>query len=235
MGFHFSTLLIDFSFFFGFIDFKINGKEKALATLRKPRHKICRSAGFCLYGNPKCPSIKRPFPPGHRPKSLRKKKSPYGEQLLEKQKLRLYYGLMEKQFYRTFEKSAKMHGNTADNFLKLLESRLMTVVYRACFAKSVFDARQLIRHGHIEVNGKRVTIPSYLVKKGDIVSIKQESKNLQRVQESLKKLEGKIKPTPYIEMLEDGYSCKFLGIENTNDIPVDPRINIQKIVEFYSK
>ncbi len=206
-----------------------------MATLRKPRHKICRSAGFCLFNDPKCPSIKRPFPPGHRPKSLRKKKSSYGEQLLEKQKLRFYYGLMEKQFYRTFEKASTMHGNTADNFLKLLESRLMTVVYRLCFAKSVYDARQLISHGHIEVNGKRVTIPSYLVKKGDIISVKESSRKLMRIQESLKRLDGKIKPVPYLEILQDGFSGTFLGIETISDIPIDPRINIQKIVEFYSK
>ncbi|MFN3605427.1 MAG: 30S ribosomal protein S4 [Leptonema sp. (in: bacteria)] len=206
-----------------------------MATLRKPRHKICRYAGFCLFGDPKCPSIKRPFPPGHRPKSLRKKKSPYGEQLLEKQKLRFYYGLMEKQFYRTFEKAARMHGNTADNFLKLLESRLMTAVYRLCFAKSIFDARQLIRHGHIMVNEKRVTIPSYSLKVGDVIGVKESSRKLERIQESLKRLEDKIKPVPYLEILEDGYSGRFLGIENISDIPIDPRINIQKIVEFYSK
>jgi small subunit ribosomal protein S4 len=206
-----------------------------LATIRKPRHKICRSTGFCLYGNPKCPSTKRPYPPGYRPESFRKKKSPYGEQLLEKQKLRLTYGMMEKQFYNTFEKASKMHGNTADNFIKLLESRLMTVVYRLCLAKSVFDARQLISHGHITVNGKRVTIPSYQVKIGDIIGVVEKSKDLARIKEALERKQGKTHPVPYIEVQSDGISGKFLGIENIQDVPLDPRINVQKIVEFYSK
>ncbi len=206
-----------------------------MATLRKPRHKICRTAGFCLYGDPKCPSIKRPYSPGHRPESRRKKKSPYGEQLLEKQKLRLTYGLMEKQFYRTFEKASRMHGNTADNFIKLLESRLMTIVYRLCFAKSVFDARQLISHGHVTVNGKRVTIPSYQVRPNDVIGISEKSRNLSRILESLERRKSEFKPAPYFEILSHPFEAKFLGIQNILDVPLDPRINIQKIVEYYSK
>ncbi len=188
-----------------------------------------------MYGNPKCPSYKRPYAPGYRPESFRKKKSPYGEQLLEKQKLRLTYGMMEKQFYNTFEKASRMHGNTADNFLKLLESRLMTLVYRLSFAKTVFDARQLISHGHVTVNGKRVTIPNYHVKPGDVISLAEKSKNLQRVKEALERRKDKVNPIPYLEIQPDGISGKFLGIENISDIPLDPRINVQKIVEFYSK
>ncbi|MCX7811359.1 MAG: 30S ribosomal protein S4 [Leptospiraceae bacterium] len=206
-----------------------------MATIRKPRHKICRYAGFCLYGDPKCPSVKRPYAPGYRPESFRKKKSPYGEQLLEKQKLRLYYGMMEKQFYNTFEKASKMHGNTSDNFIKLLESRLMTVVYRLCLAKTVFEARQLISHGHITVNGKRVTIPSYHLKPGDIVGVVEKSKDLARIKEAMERRQGKTHPVPYIEVQPDGISGKFLGIQNIQDVPLDPRFNIEKIVEFYSK
>ncbi len=206
-----------------------------MATIRKPKHKICRSAGFCLYGNPKCPSKKRPFPPGYRPESFRKKKSPYGEMLLEKQKLRFTYGMMERQFRNTFEKASRMHGNTADNFLILLESRLMTLVYRLCLAKTVYDARQLISHGHITVNGKRVTIPSYHVRVGDIIGVHENSMDLERIKDALKRREGSSHPVPYLEVQADGISGKFLGISNIQDIPIDPRIDIQKIIEYYSK
>ena len=125
-----------------------------MATISGPKHKICRTVGYCIYNSPKCPSIKRPYAPGHRPNARRKKRSPYSEQLLEKQKLRLTYGMMEKQFYRTFTQAVRMTGNQADNFLKLLESRLMTLVFRLGLVRSIFDARQLINHGHVTVDGK---------------------------------------------------------------------------------
>ena len=205
-----------------------------MATIRGPKHKICRTVGYCLYSNPKCPAVKRPYPPGHRANNRRKKKSSYGEQLLEKQKLRLTYGLMEKQFYRTFEKASRMHGNTADNFLILLESRLMTLVERMGMARTIFDARQLINHGHVTINGRRVDIPSYQVKNGDLIGLKPSSAELGRVKHSLEMRVSDSRPTPYIEIQSDGVTAKFLGIENTTDIPVT-RINVQKIVEYYSR
>lgn len=206
-----------------------------MATIRKPRHKICRSAGYCLYNDLKCPSIKRPFAPGHRPDSRRKKKSPYGEQLLEKQKLRLTYGMMEKQFYRIFERASKMHGNKSDNFLTLLETRLMTLVYRLGLARSVFDARQLITHGHITINGRRMDIPSYQVKVNEIIGVDEASKNLDRIKLGLENRQNPTNPVPYLEVQEDGISGKYLGITNTVDIPTADRINIARIIEFYSK
>lgn len=205
-----------------------------MATIRKPRHKICRTVGYCLYGSPKCPSVKRPTPPGHHSNSRKKKKSPYGEQLLEKQKLRLTYGLMEKQFYNTFARASRMKGNKSDNFMILLESRLMTLVYRLGLARSMFDARQLIRHGHVTVNGERVTIPSYTVTQGDLIGIHEASKDSVRVKSALETRTSVSSPTPYLEVQSDGVSGKFLGVSNAHDIPVT-RINIQKIVEFYSK
>jgi len=178
--------------------------------------------------------VKRPYAPGHRGDARKKKKSAYGEQLLEKQKLRLTYGLLEKQFYRTFERAGRMHGNTADNFLFLLESRLMTLVYRLGLARSIFDARQLISHGHVTVDGQRVTIPSYSVRTGQIIGLKEESKGIDRVKIALESRVGATNPTPYLEVQSDGVAGKFLGIQSTVDVPVT-RINIQKIVEFYSK
>lgn len=207
-----------------------------MATIRKPRHKICRTVGFCLYGSAKCPTRKqeRNKLPGHRPESARKKKSPYGEQLLEKQKLRLMYGLMEKQFYRTFTHAIKLHGNNADNFLILLESRLMSLVYRMGIARSVFDARQLINHGHVTVDGQGVDIPSFHVKPGQVIGLHADSKELVRVKSGLELRTSNTNPVPYLEVQADGVSAKFLGITNATDIPVG-RVSVQKIVEFYSK
>ncbi|HMU83475.1 MAG TPA: 30S ribosomal protein S4 [Leptospiraceae bacterium] len=206
-----------------------------MATIRKPRHKICRTVGYCLYGSPKCPSVKRPTPPGHHADTRKKKKkSPYGEQLLEKQKLRLTYGLMEKQFYHTFERASRMKGNKSDNFMMLLEGRLMTLVYRLGLARTIFDARQLIRHGHVSVDGQRVDVPSFSVSPGQIIGLTPGSTELDRVKSALETRASVSSPTPYLEVQSDGVSGKFLGIQSVTDIPVT-RINVQKIVEFYSK
>ena len=205
-----------------------------MATIKGPKHKICRTVGYCIYNNPRCPSIKRPYPPGHRGSARRKKRSSYAEQLLEKQKLRLTYGLMEKQFYRTFEEAVRRQGNTADNFMILLESRLMTLVDRVGLARSIFDARQLINHGHVTVDGKRVDIPSYHVKPGQTIGLKESAKELDRVKFGLEMRVSDSNPTPYLEVQSDGVSARFLGIENVVDIPVT-KINVQKIVEYYSR
>jgi small subunit ribosomal protein S4 len=169
-----------------------------LATIRKPKHKICRTVGYCIYNEPKCPSVKRPYPPGQKADARKKKKSPYGEQLLEKQKLRLTYGMLEKQFYR------------------------------------IFDARQLINHGHVTVDGRRVDIPSFHVKSGQVIGLISKSQNLDRVKMGMETRVSATTPTPYIEIQNDGVSGKFIGINSAADIPIS-RINVQKIVEFYSK
>ncbi|MBI3396310.1 MAG: 30S ribosomal protein S4 [Spirochaetia bacterium] len=205
-----------------------------MATMIGPRHKICRTVGYCIYNSPKCPSVKRPYPPGQKKDGRRKKKSAYGEQLLEKQKLRLTYGMFERQFYRTFQRAMRMKGNKSDNFLTLLESRLMTLVYRLGLGRSIFDARQLISHGHVTVDGKRVSIPSFQVKTGQVIGIHPASKELDRLKIALESRVSNTNPTPYLEIQPDGTSGKFTGVVGVSDIPV-ARLNIQKIVEFYSK
>ncbi len=205
-----------------------------MATITRPRHKICRTLGYCIYNAPKCPSSKRPYPPGQKKDTRRKKKSAYGEQLLEKQKLRLTYGLLEGQFYRTFERASRMTGNKSDNFLTLLETRLMTLVFRLGLARSIFDARQLISHGHVMVDGKRVTIPSYQVRKGQMIGVHPASKELDRLKAALETRVSSTNPTTYLEVQPDGVTGKYLGILSVGDIPVT-RVNVQKIVEFYSK
>jgi len=141
---------------------------------------------------------------------------------------------MEKQFYNTFARASRMKGNKSDNFMILLESRLMTIVYRLGLARSMFDGRQLIRHGHVTVNGERVTIPSYNVSVGDVIGVHESSKDSDRIKSALETRTSVSSPTPYLEVQSDGVSGKFLGVTNAHDIPVT-RINIQKIVEFYSK
>ena len=205
-----------------------------MATIRGPKHKICRTVGYCIYSSPKCPSIKRPFPPGQRANARRKKRSSYAEQLLEKQKLRLTYGMMEKQFFRTFQHAVRTHGNTADNFMIQLESRLMTVVNRMGLARSIFDARQLINHGHVTVNGKRVDIPSFHVRVNDIIGLMPSSAALDREKMGMDTRTSSTNPVPYLEIQSDGISAKFLGIQSVADVPVT-RINVQKIVEYYSR
>ena len=205
-----------------------------MATITGPKHKICRTVGYCIYNSPKCPSIKRPYPPGQKENQRRKKKSAYGEQLLEKQKLRLTYGMMEKQFYRSFEEAVRLPGNTADNFITLLERRLMTLVYRLGLARSIFDARQLINHGHVTVDGKKVDIPSYMVNENQVIGVNPKSKDKDRVKLGMETRTSVSHPAPYLEVQEDGISGKFTGILNIEDVPI-VRINVQKIVEFYSK
>lgn len=141
---------------------------------------------------------------------------------------------MEKQFYRTYQRATVMKGNSSDNFLVLLESRLMTLVYRMGLARSIFDARQLINHGHITVDGKRVDIPSYRVAHGQVIGTIEKSKALDRVEYALQNRVSMTAPAPYLEVQEDGISAKFTGIDEIVQIPVT-RINVQKIVEFYSK
>ncbi len=203
-----------------------------MATITGPKHKICRTVGYCIHGSAKCPSIRRPYAPGHRPNARRKKRSAFSEQLLEKQKLRLTYGMMEKQFYATFAEAVHHTGNTADIFLSLLESRLASLVWRMGLARTVWDARQLVNHGHVTVNGQRVDIPSYRVKPGEVIDLHPKAKELDRVKSALQTRVGS--GPGYLELQENGVGAKFLGISSVADIPVT-RINVQKIVEFYSK
>ncbi|MBI5094320.1 MAG: 30S ribosomal protein S4 [Candidatus Hydrogenedentes bacterium] len=129
-----------------------------------PKHKLCRRLGSCIWGSPKCPSIKRPFGPGQHGQNQRRKMSVYGQQLQDKQKVRMHYGLLEAQMRLIFSKAQRMGGVTGTNLLMLLESRLDCIVYRLGFARTITSARQLVVHGHILVNGKKVDRPSFQVK-----------------------------------------------------------------------
>ena len=177
---------------------------------------------------------KRPAP-GKDPKGRAGKRSDYGIQLREKQKLRRIYGMQEKQFSLFFERALRMPGITGENLLVLLERRLDNAVYRLRFAVSRSQARQIVLHGHIKVNGKRVNVPSYLVKPEDVIEIEESSKNLVVIKDALKEY-GKSCVMPWLQLDPDAMKGKLLANPRRSDITdLVGEIKEQMIVEFYSK
>ena len=173
---------------------------------------------------------KKPYAPGIHGNKNQKKLSDYGVQLQEKQKVRFMYGLSEKQFKKTFEKAGKLKGVHGEDFLKLLESRLDNIVYRIGFANTRKAARQLVNHGHILVNGKKVNIPSYRVKPGDVVSIKESDRELAVVKASLEALLNRVEFITYDESKMAGTYVRY---PERNELNAD--INESLIVEFYNR
>ena len=196
-----------------------------------PKSKIARRFGEAIYGADKVLE-KRNFPPGqHGLARKRKKNSEYGEQLSEKQKAKYTYGILEKQFARTYEAAARMGGITGENLLKLLECRLDNVVYRLGIAPTRAAARQLVSHRHICVNGNVVNIPSYALKAGDVVSVREKSKTLEVITESLS---GASRSRfGWLEWDNASMCGKFLQTPEREEIPEN--IKEQLIVELYSK
>lgn len=198
-----------------------------MARYTGPRHKLARRLGISLDGTGK--DLKRNFPPGQHGHN-RRKLSEYGIQLQEKQKLRHMYGVNEKQFRRTFEQASKLQGVLGENFMKLLESRLDNVVYRIGFATTRPQARQLVNHGHILVNGKKVDIPSYRVQPGDVITLREKSRNLAIVKEAL---EARRYLPNYISYNENTMEGTFTRLPEREEMPQE--INEKLIVEFYSR
>ena len=182
----------------------------------------------------KCPINKKRPAPGKDPKNRPGKRSDYGVQLREKQKLKRIYGMQEKQFSLFFERALRMPGITGENLFALLERRLDNVVYRMRFAVSRSQARQIVLHGHVKVNGKRVNIPSYLVRPEDIIEIEENSKNLIIIKDALKEY-GKSGVMPWLHLDPDAMQGKFLVIPRRSDITDLGDIKEQMIVELYSK
>ncbi|HEY8449387.1 MAG TPA: 30S ribosomal protein S4 [Bacillota bacterium] len=203
-----------------------------MARYTGPKHKLCRRVGEPLCGSPKCPALKRPYPPGqHGPAARNRKLSEYGLRLLEKQKLRYMYGLLERQFRRYFERASKGRGNTGERFLRLLETRLDAIVYRMGFARTMAQARQLVRHGHIAVNGRKVDIPSYQVKPGDVVSVREKSRDLAVIREAIET--SRADHPPYLVVDREKLEGKLKYLPERDEIPVT--IDEKLIVEFYSR
>ena len=195
-----------------------------------PKSKIARKFGEAIFGTDKSLE-KKNYPPGqHGLMRKRKKVSEYGTQLLEKQKAKAIYGIQEKQFRRTFEEAARVGGITGENLLRILECRLDNVVYRLGIAPTRAAARQLVSHRHITVNGAVVNIPSYQLRSGDVVGVREKSKSLEVIQESLS---GGRSRYSWLEWEGSQMSGKFLQKPEREEIPEN--IKEQLIVELYSK
>ena len=199
------------------------------------KHKIDRRLGCNLWGRPKSPFNKRPSRPGqHGASGMRRKLSDYGNQLFAKQKLRFYYGdLTEKQFRRIYDKASNIKGDTSEILIELLERRLDAIVYRMKFVPTIFAARQLVNHGHIKVNGKRVNIPSYSVKDGDEISLKDKSKEILVIQEAIISQEREI--PEYIEVDIKEFKGRFLRAPLMHDVPYPVTMEPNLVIEYYSR
>jgi small subunit ribosomal protein S4 len=182
----------------------------------------------------KCPINKKRSAPGKDPKARPGKRSDYGLQLREKQKLKRIYGMQEKQFSLFFERALRMSGITGENLFVLLERRLDNVVYRLRFASSRSQARQLVLHGHVLVNGKRVNVPSFLVRAEDEIEIRERSKGLVVIKDSLREF-GRSGVMPWLSLDPDALKGKFLVAPRRSDITDLMDIKEQMIVELYSK
>tara|TARA_Y100000590_G_scaffold273243_1_gene306769 strand:+ start:231 stop:848 length:618 start_codon:yes stop_codon:yes gene_type:complete len=198
------------------------------------KHKVDRRLKVNLWGRPKSPFNSRNFPPGQHGKSKRGKASDYGTQLEAKQKMKFYYGNMnERQFRNVYRKAIKKKGNTTENLVGFLERRLDTVIYRAKFATTVFLSRQLINHGHISVNGKKVNIPSYLVKAEDTIEVKSKSKDMAIIAGSIVSKEREV--PDYIQMDEKNKKAKLIRVPKFSEIPYPTLMEPNLVIEYYSR
>ncbi len=197
------------------------------------KYKIDRRMGENIWGRPKSPVNKRSYGPGQHGQRRKGKPSDFGIQLRAKQKLKGYYGnITEKQFVRIYTEAARRKGNTSENLISLLESRLDAVVYRAKFVPTPFAARQFVNHGHVLVNGKRVNIASYRVKPGDVVSVRERSRNMALVLEALQSNE---RDTPdYITVDVKGMSATFVRAPELAEVPYPVKMEPNLVVEFYA-
>ena len=197
------------------------------------KYKLDRRMGENIWGRPKSPINARSYGPGQHGQRRKSKVSDFGLQLRAKQKLKGYYGnLTEKQFARTYNEAARRKGNTSENLIALLESRLDAIVYRAKFVPTPFAARQFVNHGHIMVNGKRVNIPSYRVKVGDVVQVRERSRNMALVLEALQLAE---RDTPdYLEVDAKAITVKYLRMPELAEVPYPVKMEPNLVVEFYA-
>lgn len=193
-----------------------------------PKFKLSRRLGISLSGSGK--ELKRPFPPGQHGANQRRKISGYGLQLMEKQKLRHMYGLNEKQFRNLYEKANKMQGIVGENFMILLERRLDNLVYRFGLSNSRAGARQLVAHGHVTVNGKKVDIPSYTCQPDDVIGLRERSRGLSAIKDALANRNF----TPeYLDFNDQALEGKFVRLPERSELA--PEIDETQIVEFYSR
>ena len=198
------------------------------------KHKVDRRLKVNLWGRPKSPFNTRNYPPGQHGKSKRGKPSDYGTQLEAKQKMKFYYGNMnERQFRNAYRKAIQKKGNTSENLIGFLERRLDIIIYRAKFATTVFSARQLINHGHIKINGKKVNIPSYLVRAEDTIEIKDKSKEIATIIGALVSKEREV--PDYIQMDEKLKKAKLIRVPKFSEVPYPIIMEPSLVIEYYSR
>ena len=197
------------------------------------KYKLDRRMGENIWGRPKSPINSRAYGPGQHGQRRKGKTSDYGLQLRAKQKLKGYYGnLTEKQFSRIYQEADRRKGNTSENLIALLESRLDAVVYRSKFVPTPFAARQFVNHGHVLVNGKRVNIPSFRVKPGDVVSVRERSRSMALVLEALQSQE---RDTPdYVTVDVKAMSATFVRAPELAEVPYPVKMEPNLVVEFYA-
>ena len=207
-----------------------------MARYTGPVCRLCRREKMKLFlkgakcDTMKCPIERRPYPPGEHGRG-RIRESEYLFQLREKQKARRIYGVLEKQFRNLYEEASRQEGITGENLLRMLELRLDNVVYRAGWASSRPQARQLVRHGHLAVNGRRVTIPSYRVKKGDVVSVRDKARSMIVLRHNMDTLDRQV--PAWLERSGDGFEVTVYNLPQREHIDVPVRESL--IVELYSK
>ncbi len=198
------------------------------------KHKVDRRLKVNLWGRPKSPFNTRNYPPGQHGQSRKGKPTDYGTQLSAKQKLKSYYGnINERQFRNVYRKAMKKKGDTTENLVGLLESRLDTVIYRAKFAPTVFSARQLINHGHFRVNKKKVNISSYMVKENDLIEVKDKSKTLTIIEGCLSSKERDV--PEYIQTDNKNKSAKLVRVPKFSEIPYPTLMEPKLVIEYYSR
>ncbi len=204
-----------------------------MAKRPEAKTKICRRLGVNLWGRAKNPLVRHDYPPGEHGQK-RRKQSDFGLQLAAKQKLKGYYGNMtEKQFRRIYQTAVKRRGDTAETMIGLLERRLDAVVYRLNLAPTPFAARQLINHGHILVNGRRVNIASYQVREGDVVEVRDKSKQLPMVLEAVQQPERDV--PDYLSMDYKALRGTFNRVPKLADVPYPVQMEPHLVIEFYSR
>ena len=198
------------------------------------KHKVDRRLKVNLWGRPKSPFNTRAYGPGQHGQTKTSKPSDYGIQLQAKQKLKAYYGnINERQFRNIYRKALQKKGDTTENLIALLESRLDTVVYRAKFAPTVFSARQMINHGHIVVNKKRVNISSYTVKHSDLIEVREKSKKLNVIDGSLQSKERDV--PEYIQLDNKNKTAKIVRIPKFSEVPYPVIMEPNLVIEYYSR
>ena len=198
------------------------------------KHKVDRRLKVNLWGRPKSPFNKRGYPPGQHGQRKSSKPSDYGVQLNAKQKLKSYYGNMnERQFRNVYKKAMMKKGNTAENLIGLLERRLDAIIYRAKLVTTIFSARQLISHGHVKVNNKKVNISSYLVKEEDTIEIRDKSKQLAFIDVALANKEREV--PEYLQVDEKNKKIKFVRVPKFEEVPYPVVMEPNLVIEYYSR